>query len=318
MRFCSRSVSLALAAMTVVACSDATGPLDISPEELEGIGATMAVEFVRGALQLTAQNAMETLVFPSFSVHRSNRLPLGAAFNVQRAGSLPSFQAVDRRCGVPSQDPPTDSDADNVPDNLTITFAPPACSVTDAANDTFDLTGVIAISDPTPATAGMAFNMSIDNFRLTLSGAEASDYVRHDELASVTASGSGLSHTVSRGWLTQITGSPTIEVDADWSATFTPAQGSTITPGEPLPDGTYTPNGSFEFREGGRSAHFTVTTVDALQYSAACAADLAGGTYWLPFSSGTVRVAVPNDGDLGYVEITHLVCGQARVLYVSP
>src|SRR5688572_27119905 len=247
MRFCSRSVSVAFAALTVVACSDSTGPLDISPEQLEGIGASMAGVFESGALQLTAQDAMGTVDFPSFSVHRSNRLPLGAALNVQRAGSTASFQAVDPRCGVPSQDPPTDTDADNVPDNLTITFAPPACRVTDDANDTFDLTGVIGISDPAPATAGMAFNMSIDNFRLSLSGAEASDYVRHDGLTSVNASGSGLSQTASWSMVTQVTGHPTFGVNAHWSATFAPAQGSTITPGEPLPDGTYTPNGSFEY-----------------------------------------------------------------------
>src|SRR5688500_15649672 len=141
MRFPSRSFSVALAALTVVACSDSAGPLDVfaSQELLEGIGPGMAFVFENGALQLTAEGAMGTVDFPSFSVRRSNRVPLGAALNVQRAGSLPSFQAVDRWCGLPSQDPPTDTDADNVPDNLTITFAPPACRVTDEANDTFDL-----------------------------------------------------------------------------------------------------------------------------------------------------------------------------------
>ena len=93
-------------------------------------------------------------------------------------------------------------------------------------------------------------------------------------------------------WLesAQITGLPTIGADVDWSATFAAAEGGTITHGEPLPDGAYQANGSLEFRQGPRSAHFTVTTVEPLQYSAECAAGVVEGTTLAPFSSGKVRV----------------------------
>jgi hypothetical protein len=312
-----RAGAVTVAALTFAACGDSTSPLDISPEQLEAIGEMMAVQLESGALQLTAQDAMGTMEAPAFSVQRSSPVNFGGgAFNLQRAAGYPvSLQVVDPQCGVPSQDPPTDSDGDQVPDNLTITFAVPACRFSDASG-TFELTGLMRVSDPAPGTAGMAFNMSLDNFRFTFTTPDVSGYVRRDGLTSVNVSGTGLSQAVS--WLesARISGYPPIVADINWTATFAVAQGATITPGEPLPDGTYTPNGSFEFRQGDRSARFTVTTIEPLQYSAQCAADMGAGTAMSPFSSGKVRVSVSNDGNLGYAEVTYLACGQANVLFV--
>lgn len=312
-----RVSSLTLAALTFVACSDSTAPLDVSPEQLEVIGQTMAIEIESGVTQLTAQDAMGTVDAPQFSIQRRTPINLGGvAFNVQRAGRYPSFQVVDPECGVLSQTPPTDTDEDGVPDNLTITFAVPACRFV-GETGSFDLTGVIRVTDPLPGNAAAAFNMALDNFRFTFSGVEGSGFVRRDGMTSVAVTQTGLSQTVS--WLesAELSGYPTLGADIDWSATFAAAQGSTITPGAPLPDGIYTPNGSFEYRQGGRSAHFTVTTVEALQYSAACAAEVAAGTAWSPFIAGTVRVAVRNDGDMGFAQITYVGCGEANVLYVA-
>jgi hypothetical protein len=290
----------------------------VSPEQLAAIGRTMAIEIESGALQLTAQDAMGTVDAPAFSVQSRTPGNLGgAAFNLQRAARYPaSFQVVDPECGVASQNPPTDSDADQVPDNLTITFALPACRFVDV-DGSFELTGVIRVSDPLPGNPAMAFNMALDNFRFTFSMPEASGFVRRDGLTSVLATASGLSQTVS--WLesAQISGFPTLGADIDWSATFAAAQGATITPGEALPDGVYQPNGSFEFRQGNRSAQFTVTTVEALQYSAECAAAVVAGTALAPFTSGKVRVGVRNDEGRGYAEVTYVDCDEASVLYVS-
>jgi hypothetical protein len=163
----------------------------------------------------------------------------------------------------------------------------------------------------------MAFNMALDNFRFTFSDAELSGFVRRDGLTSVIATQTGLSQTMS--WLesAEIAGFPTFGADIDWSATFAAAQGAAITPGEPLPDGAYQPNGSFEFRQGNRSAQFTVTTVVPLQYSAACAESVVAGTALSPFSSGKVRVSVRNDGSMGYAEATYVDCNEASVVYVS-
>ena len=317
-RSITRAGAVALAALTFAACSDSTSPLDVSPEQLEAIGETMAIEIESGVLQLTAQDAMGTVDAPMFSVRSRTPGNLGgAAFNLQRTAGHPiAFQVVDPECGVPSQNPPTDSDADQVPDNLTITFALPACRVV-SESGSFELTGVIRVSDPLPGTAAMAFDMALDNFKVVFSGIEGSGSVRRDGLTSVIATQTGLSQTVS--WLesAQFSGFPTLGADIDWSATFAAAQGATITPGEALPDGVYQPNGSFEFRQGNRSAQFTVTTVEALQYSAECAAAVVAGTAMAPFTSGKVRVGVRNDEGRGYAEVTYVDCNEASVLYVG-
>lgn len=311
-----RASALTLAALTLVACSDATAPLDVSPEQLEVIGQAMASEIESGVTQLTAQEAMNGVEMPQFSVQR--RPPggiSGLSLSLQGA-SAPSFQAVGTECGVLSQNPPTDSDADQVPDNVTITFSLPACHFVEE-NGTFDLTGLIRVTDPSPGTAAMAFNMAMDNVRFTFSSAELSGYVRRDGMTSVSASQTGLSQTVSGLESAQINGYPSLGVDVDWAATFAAAQGSTITHGEPLPDGVYNVNGSMEYRQGGRAAQFNITTVEALQYSAECAAAMAEGLVWSPFTAGTVRVAVRNDGNIGFAQITYSDCNEATVVYVA-
>jgi hypothetical protein len=311
-----RASAFALAAVTLAACSDTTAPLDVSPEQLEVIGLAMATEIEGGVTQLTAQQAMNGVELPQFSVQR--RAPggiSGLALNLQGAKS-PSFQVVGTECGVMSQNPPTDSDADAVPDNLTITFSLPACRFIEE-NGTFDLTGMLRVTDPAPGTAGMAFNMALDNVRFTFTTAELSGYVRRDGLTAVSASQTGLSQTVSGLESAQLDGYPSLGVDVDWAATFAAAQGSTITHGEPLPDGTYNVNGSMEYRQGGRSAHFNITTVEALEYSAECAAAVAEGLVWSPFIAGVVRVAVRNDANIGFAQITYTDCNEATVVYVA-
>ena len=311
-----RASALTLAAMTFVACSDSTAPLDISPAQLEVIGQAMATEIESGVTQLTAQQAMNGVEMPQFSVQR--RVPggiSGLSLNLQGA-SAPSFQVVGTECGVMSQNPPTDSDEDQVPDNLTITFSLPACHFVEE-NGTFDLTGIIRVTDPAPGTAGMAFNMALDNVRFTFASAELSGYVRRDGLTSVSASQTGLSQTVSGLESAEINGYPSLGVDVDWAATFAAAQGSTITPGQALPDGIYNVNGTLEYRQGGRAAHFNITTVEALEYSAECAAAVAEGLAWSPFVAGTVRVAVRNDGNMGFAQVTYTDCNEGTVVYVG-
>jgi hypothetical protein len=135
-------------------------------------------------------------------------------------------------------------------------------------------------------TRAAALTMTVDNFRLTESSMQARGFLRRDGLASVFPSATGLSQTVS--WLEsrRFAGLPNSDAAIEWSATFAPPQGVTITPGEPLPDGTYLLNGSFELWEGKRFAHFTVTTVEALEYSAECVAQVAAGMGGTPFMAG--------------------------------
>jgi hypothetical protein len=287
-----RASVVTLAALTSVACSDAIAPLDVTPGHLEMIAHSTLFEIHAGVATLTAAGAMNTDYWPNLT--------------------MPSFHVVDPECRVFSQSPPADSDADGVPDNFTITFAVPACRFPEETGYR-DLTGVIRISDPHPGMVSPAFNMALDDFRITVAVAGANGFIRREGMMVVSATASGLSQTVSWLYTDQFAGWSTIGADIDWSATFSPAQGSTMTPGEPLPDGAYAFTGSIDYRLDGRSARFDFRTVEALQYSTEC---VAAGIGWSPFRAGTVRVAVRNNADMGFAQITYTDC-QAKVVLMS-
>jgi hypothetical protein len=320
-RSMARAAALTFAALTFAACSEPFAPLELSPQQYEAIAWSIGMEFESGAMQLTAQNALGTMDCCSrFSQARPGFSR--AALNLQRAPGHPaSFQVVDAECGNPSQNPPTDSDADQVPDDLTIAFALPACRFVYAGgpyDGTYDLTGVIRLSDPQPGAAAMAFNMALDDYRMTFSQPlYGTGYVRRDGRASVFASATGLSQTMS--WLDshKVAGRPDRAWDFDLSAAFAPAEGSTITPGAPLRDGTYAPSGSVEYRDGNHSARFTVTTIELLQYSAECVAQTVAAGYGTPFTSGHVRIFVTSGANRGYIELSYYACSGPGALYVQ-
>lgn len=315
-RSLKRASVVTLAALTFFACRDAIAPLDVTPEDLEWVGHGMAYEIENGVATLTAAGAMNTSYWPNFSMQ--GRRPAnggGVAFNLQHADGLPSFQAVDPGCGVFSQNPPADSDADGVPDDLTITFGAPACHFPDETGSR-ELTGVIRISDPLPGTAAPAYNMAIDDFGIIVADPELNGFNRRDGMTAVSVNASGLSQTVSWLEITRDEGYPTFDLRTDLSATFAAAQGSAIIAGEPLPDGVYALNGSLEYRVDGRPAHFDIATLEALQYSTECVAAMAEDLAWSPFTAGKVRVAVRSIADMGFAEITYTDC-QVRIVLSS-
>jgi hypothetical protein len=311
-----RASVVTLAALTFVACRDAIAPLDVTPEDLEWVGHGMAFEIENDVATLTAAGAMNTDYWPNFSMQ--GRRPAnggGVAFNLQHAAGLPSFQAVDPECGVFSQNPPADSDADGVPDDLTITFGAPACHFPNETGSR-ELTGVIRMSDPLPGTPAPAYNMAFDDFGIIVADPELNGFNRRDGMTAVSVSASGLSQTQSWLEITRDEGYPAFDLRKDVSATFAAAQGSAIIAGEPLPDGVYALNGSIEYRVDGRPARFDVTTVEALQYSTECVAAMAAGLAWAPFTAGTVRVAVRGIADMRFAEITYTDC-QVRIVLSS-
>ena len=316
----ARAGVLTLAALTLASCGESTSPLNVSPEQLESMGESVAAEIEVGVMQLTAQDVMATNAgAPTFTrlAPASPLLTRGLAFSrTGTAAATAARTAADFECGVPSQNPPTDSDGDEVPDNLSITFALPACHFVQEGTS-IDVTGILRVSDPLPGTSGMALSTSLDNFRIAFSLDQGSGYVLRDGTLSVSASASGLSQTADWTEAAQLTGMPVIGADINWTASFAAAQGQSITPGLPLPSGAYQVNGTIGYREGRRTAGFGITTLEPLQYSAACAAGMQEGTALTPFTSGRVRVAVTSQEGRGYVEVTYADCDMANVLIVA-
>jgi hypothetical protein len=307
-RSLARAGALTLAAATFAACSDSsTQPLDLNPDQLQSIGESIATELEGGVTQLTASDVM-AVGMPTLS-KRSMVSGLKLARSAQTMQQVPEPSPD---CGVPSQNPPTDTDADNVPDNFSITFALPACHFSDI-DGAVDMTGVMHISDPNPGSAGMALNFSLDNLRFAFSGTDGSGSFVRDGSASVAVTETGLSQLQDWSESAQISGLPRLGVNLNWTATFAALAGSTITPGQPLPSGVYSPNGSVEYREGNRVSSFSVETVAPLQYDAACAAGVADGTSLTPFTAGEVHITVNNAQGSTFVKVTYADCNYATV-----
>lgn len=313
-RIFARAGVLAIGALTLVSCSDSsTTPLNVTPDQLQSIGESVATELEGGVASLTAQNVMSTNGgAPTFS-----RVPRSAATMTRGLAFSRTAGATDiAQCGVASQTPPVDTDGDLIPDNWTLTFSLPACHFADQT-DSYDVTGALRITDLQPTTPSLSLSFGLDNFKISFSGANGSGSVSRNGSASVTATASGLSQTENWTEGAVLTGITSVTVGINWSATFAAAQGQSITAGQSLPDGAYSPNGTVSLRQGNRVASFTVTTIDPLQYSAACADGVAQGTSLSPFSGGHVRVDITSQQGSGYADVTYSSCGSATVTLVS-
>jgi hypothetical protein len=318
--FLARSGLFTLGAVVLVSCGESTSPLNVQPEHLQSMGDAVAAEVEVGVMQLTAGDVLATTGgVPSLSrvPASSPMLSRGLVFNRVGASGVTAARSVtDVSCGVPSQDPPVDTDGDHVPDNFSITFSLPACHFAETGSS-MDITGVLRVSDPFPGTAGLALNTSLDNFRINFSGDQGSGSIFRNGTLGVAASSSGLSQSVDWTEGAQFTGMPAIIADINWTASFAAAQGQSIVAGSPLPDGTYQVNGTVGYKEGRRTAGFSITTLEPLQYSASCAAGVAQGSAMTPFTAGKVRVAVTSQEGRGYAEVTYAACNAANVLVVQ-
>lgn len=314
----ARAGVLALGALTLAACSDSsTAPLPVTPDQLQSVGQSAATEIESAIASMTAQDVMNTNGgAPSFSrVPRSTPAMIGGLSLNRYAVSRSTTDIA--QCGVPSQDPPVDSDGDFVPDNFSVTFALPACHFVDASANTYDVTGVLRVSDPQPAQSGMALSFALDNFKLAFGGTDGSGYVSRNGTASVSVTSGGLSQSATWTDNAVLTGVASASDNINWTNSFVAAQGQSITAGQPLPDGAYSPNGSVTIHQGNREATFSVTTIDPLQYSASCAAGVAAGTSLTPFTGGRIRVAVSNQQNSGYVDVSYSGCSSATVTLVQ-
>ena len=320
-RTLARAGVLAIGALTLAACKDSTSPLNVTPDQLQAMGESVATELEAGAAQLTASDITATNGgAPSFSRVAPATVSLFRGLSMSRVpGAMSrSTSAGDiSQCGVGSPSTPTDTDGDGIPDNWRLTFALPACHFVDqASGGSYDITGALYITDLS-ASPGFDLGFGLDHFKLQFQSTDGSGYVSRDGSGSVHASAGSLSQMQKWTEVAVFSGITSASIDIDWTATFAAAQGQSLTAGHALPDGTYTPNGGVNLRQGNREASFTVETKEALQYSASCAAGVANGTSVSPFSSGRVRVSVTSQQGSGYADVTYSGCNSATVTLVS-
>lgn len=302
----TRAMLASLATLTIAACSDSSGPNDRVPDaEMSEQAAYMIVGELTTTLgSLDPDMAMST---PTMA------LLVNRATTVRDPRAVAARLAVSpEECGTLSPAEPTDTDADGIPDELTVTYSLPSCHMEDEFGS-MDITGSMHLEDDTPTVAGMSFSLAMNAIRVAITDPEFGTIaVRRDGTSSVAHSASQLAQVYDFATLVQ---APDLSARfaTEWDLDFDAAPGASIVAGAPLPDGTYTPSGTTVIEQMGDRYTFTVSAPVPLAYSAACAEDPF--TYDSPFASGVLRVEAVGAEGQGYVEAVYSDCMEPTITY---
>jgi hypothetical protein len=203
--------------------------------------------------------------------------------------------------GCATVDDLTDTDQDGAPDQATFTYALPACHFTGYRGGTLDVTGVIVLSDPTPTAADFVYQATLEDFTRSFTGpggARSYTAVRNGTRV-LTGNAAGLSLSNTMTVVRTYPARPQGTVSHNLLLQFTPAAGAPLRRGDPLPDGTFTENGTLTWSREGRSRTFTVTTVAPLVWDASCSTERK-------IASGEIRLTLASGG---YVRLVWSGCG---------
>ncbi|MGH7719541.1 MAG: hypothetical protein ACREON_11960 [Gemmatimonadaceae bacterium] len=304
----SAAVFAALACVALTACSDSSAPaVTLTPQETQQVGAAVATEVELSLASLQPEDAVNAVI----SVRPASR---GGGLVLARGGAarpLPgTLFANEAPCGAASQQPIVDTDDDTVPDDATFVFTLPACHF-DFGESSIDVTGTVRIVDPTPAVAGLAFNITLGALRFAFSDPQGSGSITRDGTQSVRIAGSGLSQSHDFTLAAELTGEDAVLLESEWGASFVPAQGQSIVFGQPLPSGTYTPGGTTRWTRGDNEYSFTLVTHTPLAYDRDCLGELS------LFRSGELHVALSGTEGRAYVRIRYADCGEPEVVFVG-
>lgn len=191
----------------------------------------------------------------------------------------------------------TDGDADGVPDSAVYTYALPACEFTNFDGGTLSLSGQVTVVDPTPAAADLARKVTLANFAWGYQNADNTKTytVTRNGTRTFTGNAAGLTLSTNVTADREVPGKLTATIVHNVQWNFTPAQGSTIQPGMPIPSGTIAGSGTLTFSRGTDSRTFTVSTPTPLSYDSTCTGPrrdriAAGELHWTLPSGGYIKI----------------------------
>jgi hypothetical protein len=174
-------------------------------------------------------------------------------------------------CPTPSEVPPTDTDQDGVPDNLTLTFDPALCIFTSRDGHVVHvLSGAVTISDPSAEDRGLHLSWADLEARTTID--ETVFFLRRiDGEWEQTKSSTGFSLTDQTTVTHESSERPTSQLVKDWQVDFIVDAGATFSHHWRLPSGTLTIDGSTERTRNGVTKSLSVVTTTPLHFDSNCA-----------------------------------------------
>jgi hypothetical protein len=292
-----------LAALAVGACSDSTAPQrPLTPEELESFGEAIAGEVELGLSSLVANDLLGAAGVGGGVVAGRPRFDRFELADVNRP-----------ECSTTPQDPILDDDSDNIPNDVVFSFARPACDFV-FGDLTIALTGSIRLVDALPSTAGFGYNATLNDFAVSIIDPEFGTITAgRDGTMGVAVTPNLLTLTQTMQLSVTAPETPATSVTSLISATFAPAQGTSLVAGQPLPSGTYTPSSTVTINQAGQNVVFTLSAPTPLQYDAGCAA----GDDLSAFAAGEVRATISGPHGNGYVRMRWIECGLPEVVFVA-
>jgi hypothetical protein len=201
----------------------------------------------------------------------------------------------------------TDTDADSIPANATLTFD---CTAM-ALGYTGTLTGTETVMDSQPAAVAWAFAATAD-LHASLTAPLGGSIVR-DWSGTITATQASLVgpfaldrtlDAVTVFTPRSLPATTVTEANA-WTVTYTPQ--ATWTPGGVVVTGSLTATGTWDVTVGNRAAHATLATPTALTLSPSCATRVTAGTI-----TGTYESTLTHT-----ISVTWTACGQRTVTYTE-
>ena len=212
-------------------------------------------------------------------------------------------------CVTISPFPPVNSDGDIVPDSVRFDFA--GCVFTHHRGQITDsLDGTIDIIDPLPLATSYGVRHVFTQFtraRMNEAFPARSFIAVHDGTREWGASPDTLGHTITdfvSQWIHP--GGFTSTHKKNWAGKFTALTPGAIQPGQPLPGGTWTLDGTSAWERGGRTWSVVTATTVPLVFDPACDVPPM-------LTAGSLHLVVTRNGGVTDIDITFTACGQYTV-----
>jgi len=300
------SVALVIGTMLgVLSCgNDTTNPQDV----------VLSQQTAQEAGSLIADQAADLV--DAFTFDGTSDVPIGTQGMLVRQNVLlqrwtlekawrPRWLAADS-CATFSDT--TDTDQDGIPDDLTVSFGAPGCTVAVGESLTVALSGSFRVTD---RGTDPGFDITYTSVRLRVdhtSGDFADLRLNGTQGVGATSSGASLAENLTSTIDLRANGvSHHGAVTQNWTAAFTASPGATFDPGLPLPSGDLDVAGSTTWVADGQSLAFALSAPTPLAHEQGC-------TQPPPFESGILRALVTGNRVGAFVRVQFTGCGQAPVI----
>lgn len=275
-----------IGALALAGCGDDTGP---SKTEITTTEAAQAGDMISGQVELMVNSfSVDDIADPTF-------------FTPSRPGMSAASMISAGICPTPGDT--TDTDGDEIPDDVTYIFEPLECIFTDSiSGGQLELGGSIRVIDQSPTLVAFTGTLSDFLFKLTdQNGDFFSMTVNGTRGATISPASASLNENLTADIAVNAAGeSIAARLTTNWNADFN-ATGGTIEADEDLPSGTLTLDGTTSWLFNGESVAFSLDTHTPLVYDAICSDDQ-------PISSGELRALVEGNDGGAYVQITYTAC----------